>query len=179
MCWKGWPIPFLVERAWSMAELLFLAGARFSLWPLVILQALMISYMILQVARAEAPRLTLGGLTAIGAVLSLFTGIGWYAGQVEPDIFTPVVILGAYLLLFRGDRLGRAGRLVVTGLTGLAVASHPSHLGLLGGLLIAAALFKLFQHIQAVPLWVKTDLKHGLIVLTTALSLIVAKAISR
>lgn len=171
---EGLAHTFLVERAPVYAELLFLAGARFSLWPLVILQALMISYMILQVARAEAPRLTLGGLTAIGAVLSLFTGIGWYAGQVEPDIFTPVVILGAYLLLFRGDRLGRAGRLVVTGLTGLAVASHPSHLGLLGGLLIAAALFKLFQHIQAVPLWVKTDLKHGLIALTTALSLIVA-----
>ncbi len=171
---EGLAHTFLVERAPVYAELLFLAGARFSLWPLVILQALMISYMILQVARAEAPRLTLGGLTAIGAVLSLFTGIGWYAGQVEPDIFTPVVILGAYLLLFRGDRLGRAGRLVVTGLTGLAVASHPSHLGLLGGLLIAAAFFKLIQNMQAVPLWAKIDLKHGLIALMAALSLVVA-----
>ena len=43
----------------------------------------------------------------IGAVLSLLTGIGWYAGQVEPDCFTPLVILGCYLLLFRGDRLGK------------------------------------------------------------------------
>ena len=57
---EGLAHTFLVERAPVYAELLFLAGARFSLWPLVILQALMISYMILQVARAEAPRLTLG-----------------------------------------------------------------------------------------------------------------------
>src|SRR5690348_6884740 len=38
---------FLVERAPVYAELLFLAGGRFSLWPIVILQALIISYVIL------------------------------------------------------------------------------------------------------------------------------------
>ena len=42
----------------------------------------------------------------IGAALSLATGIDWYVGQVEPDIFTPMVILGSYLLLFRSERLG-------------------------------------------------------------------------
>jgi hypothetical protein len=188
---------FLVERAPVYAELLFLAGARFSLWPIVILQAVMTSYMILEVARAEVPELTLAGLAAIGAVLSLFTGIAWYAGQVEPDIFTPMVILGAYLLLFRGDRLGMAGRCWVLGLTGLAVACHPSHLGLLGGLLIGAALFKLFQRTRAVlrtplgakhgkgkmtvaapalrrPEGVNIDVRRGLIGLVTALGLIFA-----
>ncbi|HKB95490.1 MAG TPA: hypothetical protein VKB94_01500, partial [Rhizomicrobium sp.] len=68
---------FLVERAPIYAEMLFLAGARFRLWPIVILQALMTSYMILEVARAEVPELTLGGLATIGAALSLFTGIAW------------------------------------------------------------------------------------------------------
>src|SRR5258706_7620473 len=82
---------FLVERAPIYAELLFLAGARFSLWPIVILQALMTSYMILEVARAEVPELTLGGLATIGAALSLFTGISWDVGQVEPRILTPIV----------------------------------------------------------------------------------------
>src|SRR5437868_502886 len=99
---------FLVERAPVYAELLFLAGARFSLWPIVILQALMTAYMILEVARIEAPELTLRGLMAIGAALSLFTGIAWYVGQVEPDIFTPMVILGGWLLLFRSRRLSKA-----------------------------------------------------------------------
>lgn len=185
---------FLVERAPVYAELLFLAGARFSLWPIVVLQALMTSYMILEVARAEVPGLTLRGLTGIGAMLTLFTGIAWYVGQVEPDIFTSMVILGAWLLLFRSARIGKARRRWIIGLTGLAVACHPSHLGLLAGLLIAAALLQLWQRTRARlrarknpegeapvaslmmrgPEGVKIDIKRGLIGLAVALGLIVA-----
>jgi hypothetical protein len=161
---------FLVERAPVYAELLFLSGARFSLWPVVILQALMASTMILEVARAEVPRLTLGGFVSIGAVLCLLTGIAWYAGQVEPDIFTPMVILGAYLLLFRSDRLGRASLLLVMGITSLAVATHPSHLGLMGGLLFGAALLRLVARRNPI----RPNLRRGLIGLIIALGLIVA-----
>ncbi|HWM61704.1 MAG TPA: hypothetical protein VNN98_06100 [Rhizomicrobium sp.] len=181
---------FLVERAPVYSELLFLAGGAFSFWPIAVLQALMISYLILEVARAEVPGLTLRGLTVIGAALSLLTGIGWYVGQVEPDIFTPAVILGCWLLLFRGCELGRARLCWVIGLTGLAVACHPSHLGLLGGLLIAAALFKLAQarlpRMRSIgggggrstgqvrrPEGVNINLRRGLFGLVAALCLIV------
>jgi hypothetical protein len=160
---------FLVERAPVYAELLFLAGGNFSLWPIVVLQALMTSYLILEVSRAEVPDLTLRGLIVIGAALSLLTGIAWYVGQVEPDIFTPVVILGAWLLMFRSGRLGKARLYWVIGLTGLAVACHPSHLGLIGGLLLCAALFRLLAR-WGVP---KPDLKRGLIGLVTGIALIV------
>jgi len=163
---------FLVERAPVYAEFLFLTGARFSLWPVVIVQALMTSYLILEVARVEVPGLTLRGLLAIGALLSLFTGIAWYAGQVEPDIFTPMVILGVWLLLFRSRRLGNAGRRWVTGLTALAVASHPSHLGLLAGLVIAALLLKwAARRHPALP---RPDLRRGAIAMAVSLALIVA-----
>jgi len=163
---------FLVERAPVYAELLFLAGGDFSLWPIVVLQALMISYLILEVARAEVPDLSLLGLSMIGAVLSLFTGIAWYAGQVEPDIFTPMVILGGWLLLFRSDRLGKAASRWVLGIVALAVAAHPSHLGLLGGLLIAALLVKLARRWG--PRLPRPDLKRGVVALVSALALIVA-----
>ena len=163
---------FLVERAPVYAELLFLAGGAFSLWPIVVLQALMTSYLILEVARIEVPGLTIWGLSVIGAILSLATGIDWYVGQVEPDIFTPAVILGSWLLLFRGPQLGRSGRGWVLGLTGLAVACHPSHLGLQIGLIIASGLLKL-----AARRWRKLprpDLRRGLIGLGTALVIILA-----
>jgi hypothetical protein len=161
---------FLVERAPVYADLLFLAGGAFSLWPIVVLQALMTSYIILEVARAEVPGLTLRGVVLIGAALTLLTGIAWYVGQVEPDIFTPMVILGSWLLLFRGDRLGKARLAVVTGLTALAVACHPSHLGLMGGLLISAALIRLGVRRWRLP---RPNIKRGLIGLATALCLIV------
>ena len=160
---------FFVERAPVYAELLFLAGGFFSLWPIVVLQALMTSYIILEVARAEVPGLTLRGLIVIGAVLTLFTGLAWYVGQVEPDIFTPVVILGSWLLLFRSNTLGKRRLIWVTGLTGLAVACHPSHLGLMGGLLICAAMIRLAARWK-LP---KPNIRRGLIGLGTALSLIV------
>jgi hypothetical protein len=163
---------FLVERAPVYAELLFVAGGAFSLWPIVILQALMISYLILEVARIEVPKLNLFGLGIIGAGLSLFTGIAWYTGQVEPDIFTPVVILGCWLLLFRSHRLSRTGLGWVLGLTALAVACHPSHLGLQAGLLIGGLLVSVARrwHVK-LP---KPDLRRGLIGLGAALALIVA-----
>jgi hypothetical protein len=163
---------FLVERAPVYAELLFLAGGDFSLWPIVVLQALMTSYLILEVARIEVPGLTLWGLSVIGGVLSLATGIDWYVGQVEPDIFTPMVILGSWLLLFRGARLSKWGRVWVFGLTGLAVACHPSHLGLQIGLVASAGLLRLVaRRWRKLP---RPDMRRGLISLGTALGIILA-----
>jgi hypothetical protein len=163
---------FLVERAPVYAELLFLAGGAFSLWPMVVLQALMTSYLVLEVARIEVPGLTLWGLAVIGAALSLATGIDWYVGQVEPDIFTPMVILGSYLILFRSKHLGQWGRGWVAGLTGLAVACHPSHLGLQIGLIIAAGLYGLAaRRWRGLP---RPDLRRGLIGLAVAFGLILA-----
>lgn len=163
---------FLVERAPVYAELLFLAGGAFSLWPIVVLQAVMTSYLILTVARLEVPGLTLWGLSLIGAVLSLATGIAWYVGQVEPDIFTPAVILGSWLLLFRSRQLSRASRAGIVGLTGVAVACHPSHLGLQIGLVISAALLRLLARgRRKLP---RPDLRCGLIGLAAALGIILA-----
>lgn len=161
---------FLVERAPVYAELLFLAGGRFSLWPIVALQAGLLAYIVLEVARAEVPGLTLRGLAGIGVGLALLTGVAWYAGQVEPDVFTSIVILGSWLLLFRTAQMGRTRSRWVTGITGLAVACHPSHLGLIGGLLVCAALARLVPW----PQLPRPRLGAGLAGLAAALAMIVA-----
>lgn len=134
---------FLVERAPVYSDLLFLAGGRFSLWPIVIFQALLTGYVIVETARAELGHVRLGVILAIGVVLTALTGIAWYVGQVEPDCMTPLVILGFWLLVMRSHRLGGARSTAVAVITGLAVACHPSHLGLIAGLLILAAVLKL------------------------------------
>jgi hypothetical protein len=185
--WNGFPIifydtgayvleglghVFLVERSPVYADLLFVTGGAFSLWPIVAVQALLTSYIILETARAEVPGLTLRGLVAIGAALTVLTGIGWYAGQVEPDCFTPLVILGCWLLLFRSERIGKVRTRWVAGITGLAVACHPSHLGLIAGILICAAILKWLAGRH--PELPAPRLKHALIGLVTALVLIVA-----
>ncbi|HEX4369886.1 MAG TPA: hypothetical protein VH019_00950 [Rhizomicrobium sp.] len=130
---------FLPERSPVYSLFLNVTGSAVSLWPVVILQAAMTAYLITLTARAEVDRLSLGGLILLGAILMLATGIGWYVGQVEPDCMTALVVLGAYLLLFRSRFLGRSQSVLVGAITGLAVACHPSHLGLMAGLLIVAA----------------------------------------
>ena len=77
---------FTVERSPVYSLFLRFAGGGFSLWPVVILQAVMTAIMIALTACAEVRGLTLLGLGAIGAALTLLTGIGWYAGQVDPTV---------------------------------------------------------------------------------------------
>jgi hypothetical protein len=139
---------FFVERSPVYSLLLPLTGAGLSLWLTAAAQALMTAFMIIELARVEAPRLSLGTLLLIGAALTALTGIGWYVGQIEPDCFTPLVVLGSYLLLFRWDAMEQP-RWLVLAVTALAVACHPSHLGLIGGLLICAGLLRfLFHHLR-------------------------------
>ena len=133
---------FLPERSPVYSLLLAVTGSAACLWPVVILQAAMTAYLITLTARAEMDRLSLGRLIMLGVVLMLATGIGWDVGQVEPDCMTALVILGAYLLLFRSRFLGLAQSVLVIAITGLAVACHPSHLGLMAGLLVVAAALK-------------------------------------
>lgn len=128
---------FLVERSPVYSLLLAATGSVFSLWPVVILQSLLSAILLWEVARIEVPGLTLRRFCAIGLALTLLTGIGWYTGQVEPDSMTALAVLGAYLLLFRSRALGTGRLWMVTAITALAIACHPSHLGLFGGLLLA------------------------------------------
>jgi hypothetical protein len=136
---------FLAERSPVYSLLLFLTGGGFSLWPVVILQSAMTAWLIALTARSEVAALSLAGLIAIGMALMLATGIGWYTGQVEPDCMTALVVLGSYLLLFRGPFLGPVRGTGVVIVTGLAVACHPSHLGLMAGLLLVAVLLRLMR----------------------------------
>lgn len=156
--WNGFPITFydtgayleqglngtfLPERAAAYSFFLRFAGAAYSLWFVVSLQALMTSFVIVETARAEAPRLSLWMLLGIAAVLAAGTGLPWYAGQIEPDCMTAIAVLAVYLVSFRASRLGsvRSAMLVVVGV--LATAAHPSHLGLTAGLAIFVMLVRL------------------------------------
>jgi hypothetical protein len=163
---------FLVERSPVYSLLLLVTGGAFSLWPVVILQAVMTAYMIVLLARIEVPGISLKGVSVIGASLMGLTGIGWYVGQVEPDCMTALVMLGPYLLLFRNDALERSARVLIIAITALAVASHPSHLGLIGGLLILAAALRGLVWIW--PEAPRPNLKFAAIALALSLALTIA-----
>ncbi|HXS07637.1 MAG TPA: hypothetical protein VN723_12680 [Rhizomicrobium sp.] len=166
---------FLAERSPVYSLLLFATGGAFSLWPMVALQALATAWFLAESARAELPNLSLSALLALALGLMLATGIGWYTAQVEPDCMAALVILGGYLLFFRAAAWSPIRRMLAIIVTGLAAASHPSHLGLIAGLLLAACIMRLF--FRALPIKILPAL--GAFLLSLALILASNYALTR
>jgi len=105
-----------------------------SVWPVVFAQTLLTAHLLhlaLRVARGKAPLLP---YLAIAAALALGTSLAWVAGQIMADAFTPVVVLGVFLLGFGAERLGRGETAWVFALTAGAIACHLSHVAIAAGL---------------------------------------------
>jgi hypothetical protein len=164
---------FVPERSPVFSLFILLGGGAVSLWFVAILQALMVSFVIVETERAVAPRTTLLMLLLIVCGLVLLTGLPWYVGQIEPDAFTALIVLTLYLLAFQAKRLGWWRALALVAIGGLAAASHPSHLGLALGLVLALAIYRLValrKHRQ----WPRTNLLLPLVAATLGLSLTLA-----
>lgn len=75
-----------------------------TLWGVAAVQALLCAgYIVRAFKLAIAPTKALRGAVVACAFLAFGTGLGWYAGQVIPDIFTGIGLLAMYLLLQDGS----------------------------------------------------------------------------
>lgn len=87
-------------------------GLKFSLWLVVMAQALLLAWLLLRCVAVFAPRVhrRLGRLALVGLALWA-TGASYYCCQLMPDIFTPIGLLALALLLLgpvrsQGERVG-------------------------------------------------------------------------
>lgn len=133
---------FVPERSPVFSLYILLAGGGISLWLPVILQTLMVAFVIVETARVLARRMTLPLILLLGLGLVLLTGLPWYTGQVEPDAFTPLVVLTLYLLAFYARRLGWWRCTLLIAIAGVSAAAHPSHLGLAVGLVLVLGFYR-------------------------------------
>src|SRR5262245_55762423 len=69
-----------------------------------------------------------------------------------PDIFTPVVILGMFVLGFGFDRLTRTEAIYLVFLIAAAISFHNSHIPLSIGLVLTVAVLRVLLKWPAVPL---------------------------
>ena len=156
--WNGFPIifydtgaymlqglghVFLAERSPVYSWFLAAAGARESLWLVAVVQCAMIAFVITEFARALRPSLSLWFLLAIVTLVSIATGLPWYAAQIEPDCFVALIPLALYLFAFHSGQLGwlRSGALFFV--VALAIASHASHMGLAAGIVAVLVAMRL------------------------------------
>jgi len=130
---------FVPERAPVYSYFIRFAGGQESLWYVALVQTSIIGFAMVEFARAEAPRTSLWQMLGIGAFLCAFSSIAWVSAEIEPDCFTAVVVLASWLLAFRARSLGIVRSFLLVVASALAIASHPSHLGLSAGLIAVAA----------------------------------------
>jgi hypothetical protein len=165
---------FMAERSPVYSLLLDYAGARASLWFVVLLQAGATAIVIVETARAVAPRLQLGTLVAIGVGLVILTGLPWTTGEIEPDCFAPLVVLAIYLLAFHRDALGFWRSWLIGAIAALAVAVHPSHLVLGGGLVAGLLLYRAVLWAPKQSNWPRAEILRPLAGCVAGLVLVVA-----
>jgi hypothetical protein len=141
--WQGLGRIFMAERSPVYSLFLSYGGAARSLWFIAVLQAFVTSFVIVQLARVEAPRLSLGEFALIALALVVLTALPWYAGQIEPDCFTALTVLCTYLLAFHTGGMGRIRSVAIFAIGSFAAATHPSHFALVAGLVIVVAAIKI------------------------------------
>jgi hypothetical protein len=130
----------LPYRTLVYAALMTVLGAQWTLWGVVVFQALCIAWVLAQTVELLIPRRRALWLVGLTAALVLLTGLPWYVGQIMPDVFTGALVLAAGMLIAYGDRLPLWRRLVLTTLMALGTAIHASHLPITLALVCAGLL---------------------------------------
>jgi hypothetical protein len=166
---------FVVERSPVYSLFLRLTGAGYSLWTIVVLQAIATAFIMVECARSVAPRMTLASFIALCTGLVVATGIPWYVGEVEPDCFAAIAVLAVYLVALRGATLGPARARMVIALGGLAAAAHASHLLLATSLLLSLAVYLgLCRFAKVGAKWPRPNLLMPASMIAIAIALVVS-----
>lgn len=150
--WNGYPIVYsdtssylasgfhletLVDRPITYG--LFIRVCSFngwSLWTVVIAQSMLLAYVIGMLLRSFGVRNSWARSLIIGST-ALVTGLPFVSGQLITDVFTPILVIALFLLLFI-EGLSRRSRTLLFGIFLLSFAMHMSHVSITALLLIIA-----------------------------------------
>jgi hypothetical protein len=90
-----------IDRPAGYSLLIRIASLGFTIWGVVIAQALVVSALLLVIARnVLGPAYRRGAFTILMLAIGLATSAGWTCSQLTPDVFTPIMLLGLCILAF-------------------------------------------------------------------------------
>jgi hypothetical protein len=116
-----------------------------SLWLVVVVQSLIIAHLLQLVLRVVFQLTSSRIFLAVTVFLCLLTNLPWFTGFIMPDIFTGILILSLFLLIFCGERLSRSEKNYLFFLTVLAVTVHFSHIPFALGLIMSVCLLRMMK----------------------------------
>jgi hypothetical protein len=131
-----WHRPWFFFRPPTYGAFLVPFATARTLWLLPLAQGLLVAWTVDTTLRSAAITLSGRGRILLFALLCALTSLPWFSGQIMPDVFTPVVILLSFVVVWtplsRSRALGPAFVLL-----SFAIAAHLSHFPLYGVLLLA------------------------------------------
>jgi hypothetical protein len=115
-----------------------------TLWPVVFAQGAMLGHLLYLVIRcvSDGSIQNLHKIFVVIAGLCLFSSLPWITGEILPDVFTPVVLLGIFLQGFCTDQLKHGERWYIAILTTIGIAVHVSHVPIALGLIVLALILQ-------------------------------------
>lgn len=114
-----------------------------SLWMVVFFQAIILSYLIFLLIKQITDEKSYLKIALVATLfLSLFTGLSWTVSQVMPDIFTPIALVSAVLILV--GRLRKNTLLFVFLIYAISVMMHLSHILMFSLIILVVFLVKKF-----------------------------------
>ncbi|MBN1363516.1 MAG: hypothetical protein JW976_01790, partial [Syntrophaceae bacterium] len=106
-----------------------------SLWPVVLMQSLIVAHLLRLILRVVFKLTSLILYFITISLLCLLTSLPWVTGFIMPDIFTGVMILSLFLLIFCRENLGFGEKIYLFLLTLLSSTVHLTHIPLAIGII--------------------------------------------
>jgi hypothetical protein len=103
------------------------------IWLPLVAQSMLFAALVLRTVRVVVPSNAIIGYVLGMVAVAGLTGMSWYASQLMPDVFTGLVVLGFFLILFDAE-LGLLGKVAIACGLFIFSFSHYSHAALLLGL---------------------------------------------
>jgi hypothetical protein len=150
MIFLHWPTGYVAMRSEFYSLGIFPFHWNVTAWPIVVLQALLTSFILWLVIRSFAAR-SVGArifdtrrvtvrFFILVSLVGLTTSLAWYVCFIMPDILGPVLYLAVYLLVFAHETLSTREQWAVATIAAWGMAAHSTHLLLATGLCVLLAL---------------------------------------
>lgn len=139
-----------------------------SLWGTIFFQALITSFLIMEIIHLFfKDRSEIAGILII-AFLAFFTGLSWTISLLIPDIFTPIALLSMILILF--NKSGKCKTALLYFIFLLSVSMHMSHLILFSSIVFMIIIFR--KKILPVETAYKKNIRLGILFLLIGASVL-------
>ena len=128
-------VPGLFSVFYSIFMLPLHLGLSF--WPVVFVQGAIITHLLYLTMRSVSHgKLGKTDALIVLMVLAMFSSLPWLTGELLPDVFTAVVLLGIFLFAFEKDEMGWGEKIYLGALTTVAITTHLSHVPIAAGLIL-------------------------------------------